>query len=135
MPVAILYSARMEFVRKVPPLPKEITSTTIVTGVDALGRGSDLNNLDALIAGASQVVGAEQTARYLNAGEYFKRRGAALGIDMGGLIRTDEEIAQADEDARMQAMAQNLGPQAINAMGGIAKEQMKQPATEGEQVG
>jgi len=132
-PVAVLYSARMEFVRKVPPLPKEITSTTIVTGIDALGRGSDLQKLDTLIAGSAQVVGPEQIGRYLNVGEYFKRRGASIGIDMGGLIKTDEEIAQADAAAAQQQMVQQLGPQAISQMGGMAKEQMKQtPATAGD---
>ena len=124
LPVARLYELRMMFVRKVPPLPKEITNTAIVTGLDALGRGNDLNNLDALVAGAAQVVGAEQVARYLNAGEYFKRRGAALGIDMSGLIKTDEELAKADEQAQLMALAQNLGPQAISQMGGLAKQEM-----------
>lgn len=139
MPVARLFEARMEAVRKVPPLPKQITTTAIVTGIDALGRGNDLQNLDALIAGGAQFGGPEALGRYLNLGEYFKRRGAALGVDMGGLIRTDEEIAQADQQAQLAAMAQNLGPQAIQAMGGMAKQQMSNDAqaqaTTGEQNG
>lgn len=137
MPVAHLYSARMEFERKVPPLPKEITSTSIVTGIDALGRGNDLQNLDALIAGAANIGGPEVIGRYLNMGEYFKRRGASLGVDMGGLIRSDEEIAQADQQAQLMALAQNLGPQAISQMGGMGKEQMKidAQANQGEQNG
>lgn len=134
MPVAVLYTARMEHNRKVPPLPAEISTIAIVTGLDALGRGNDLQMLDALLGGAQQIVGPEQTAQYLNVGEYFRRRGAALGIDMKGLIRTDQEIADAEERAQLQAMATNLGPQAIAQMGGMAKEQMKQQAT-GEQNG
>lgn len=137
MPAAQLFSVRMEFERKVPPLPKEITSTSIVTGLDALGRGNDLANLDQLIAGAAQLGGPEVIGRYVNLGEYFKRRGAALGVDMGGLIRTDEEIAAADQQAQLVSLAQNLGPQAINAMGGMGKEQMKLEASQatGEQNG
>lgn len=137
MPVATLFSNRMEHERKVPPLPKEITSTSIVTGMDALGRGNDLQNLDALLAGAAQMGGPEVIGRYVNLGEYFKRRGAALGVDMGGLIRTDEEIAQADQQAQLQAMAQNLGPQAIQAMGNMGKQQMVNDAQadQGEQNG
>lgn len=137
MPVAKLFEIRMEFVRKVPPLPKEITSTTIVTGLDALGRGNDLQNLDSFLAGAAQLGGPEAIGRYVNLGEYFKRRGAALGIDMGGLIRTDQEIQAADQAAAQQQMIQQLGPQAIAQMGGMAKEGMKQQpqATTGEQNG
>ncbi|MER8582687.1 portal protein [Mesorhizobium sp. M1423] len=138
MPVAKLFEIRMEFVRKVPPLPKEITSTTIVTGLDALGRGNDLQNLDSFIAGAAQVGGPDAIGRYVNLGEYFKRRGAALGIDMGGLIRSDEEIAASDQQAQQMQMLQQLGPQAIAQMGGMAKEGMKQQppqGTTGEQNG
>lgn len=128
IPSAHLFSIRMEHERKVPPLPKEITSTSIVAGIDALGRGNDLQNLDALIAGAAQMGGAEVIGRYVNLGEYFKRRGAALGVDMGGLIRSDEEIAQADQQAQLMALAQNLGPQAISAMGQMGKQQMANDA-------
>ncbi|PBB68154.1 phage tail protein [Mesorhizobium sp. WSM4312] len=139
LPVARLYEIRMEFVRKVPPLPKELTSTSIVTGLDALGRGNDLQNLDGFLAGAAQLGGSEVIGRYVNLGEYFKRRAAAFGIDTGGLIRTDEEIAQADQQAQQMAMLQQLGPQAISQMGGMAKEGMKQQAqpqaTTGEQNG
>lgn len=134
MPVAKLYSVRMEFVRKVPPLPKEITSTAIVTGLDALGRGNDLANLDALIAGAQQIGGPDVVGRYLNMGEYFKRRGAALGVDMGGLIRTDQEIAEADKQAQLMALAQNLGPQAISQLGGAGRDQMKLDAQQQQQA-
>jgi hypothetical protein len=139
LPVARLFEARMEFVRKVAPLPKEITSTTIVTGLDALGRGNDLQNLDSFLAGAAQLGGPEVIGRYVNLGEYFKRRGAALGIDMGGLIRTDEELQAADQAAQQQQMISQLGPQAISQLGGMAKEGMKQQAqpqaTTGEQNG
>lgn len=128
LPVARLFTLRMEHKRKVPPLPQGITQTAIVTGLDALGRGNDLNNLDALIGGATQIAGPDAVARYLVVGEYFKRRGAALGIDMGGLIRSDEEIQQAEQQAQLMQMAQNLGPQAIGQMGGAARDQMKMDA-------
>ncbi|MGN6552086.1 MAG: portal protein [Pararhizobium sp.] len=134
MPIVKLFEIRMQHKRKVPPLPKEITSTSIVTGLDALGRGNDLRNLDALVSGLAQVIGPEGTARYLNPGEYIKRRGAALGIDMGGLIRSDEEIQQAEQQEQMAAMAQHLGPQAISQMGGMAREAMKSNAS-GDQNG
>jgi len=135
MPVARLFEARMEFLRKVPPLPKEITSTAIVTGLDALGRGNDLANLDALVAGGNQIFGPQVTSRYINPGEYYKRRSAALGIDAGGLVRTDEEIAQADQQAQQQAMIEKLGPQAISQLGGAGRDQMKLQAQQQQATG
>lgn len=124
-PIVPLFERRMEAKRGVPPLPEGVTSMSIVTGMEALGRGNDLQNLDALIAGAANVVGPEAVARYLNVGEYFKRRGASLAIDMGGLIRTEEEIAQSEQQAQLAQLAQNIGPQAIAQAGGLAKETMK----------
>lgn len=121
MPMAKLFQLRMEYSRKVPPLPKEISNTTIVTGLEALGRGSDLTNLDALVAGAQQVVGPQATAQYLNVGEYFKRRSAALGIDTKNLIRSQEEIEQAEQQQQMMQMAQHMGPAAIQQMGKAAE--------------
>lgn len=132
MPVAKLYGIRMEHIRKVPPLPKEISSTTIVTGLDALGRGNDLNNLDALLAGVAQIFGPDAVKRRISDGEYLKRRAAALGVDAGGLIRSDEEIAAEEQQQMMQAMVQKLGPQAISQMGGMAKQQMANDAQEAQ---
>ena len=49
--------------------------------------------------------------------EYLNRRAAALGLETGGLVRTDEEIAQAHQAEAMKAMAEKLGPAAINQVG------------------
>ncbi|PLU17972.1 hypothetical protein BMJ31_21265 [Sinorhizobium medicae] len=132
LPVVRLYEKRMEHNRKVPPLPKGVTSVKVIAGLDALGRGNDLQNLDAFIAGLGQLFGPQEVARRINAGEYMTRRGAALGIDTNGLVRTDEELSQGDQTAQMQQMIEKLGPQAIAQMGGMAREGMKQEAaTEG----
>lgn len=135
LPVIRLYEKRMEHNRKVPPLPKGVTSVKVIAGLDALGRGNDLQNLDAFIAGLGQLFGPEEVARRINAGEYMSRRGAALGIDTNGLVRTDDELAQGDQSAQMQQLMEKLGPQAIAQMGGMAKEGMKQQAEEGAPVG
>ncbi|MQX49607.1 portal protein [Sinorhizobium medicae] len=132
LPVVRLYEKRMEHNRKVPPLPKGVTSVKVIAGLDALGRGNDLQNLDAFIAGLGQLFGPQEVARRINAGEYMTRRGAALGIDTNGLVRTDEELSQGDQTAQIQQMIEKLGPQAIAQMGGMAREGMKQEAaTEG----
>lgn len=124
LPMAKLFEKRMEKNRKVPQLPKEAASPTIITGIDALGRGQDLQNLDAFLIGLGQNFGPEILAQYIKLSEAIKRRGAALGIDMNGLVRTEEEIAQAEQQAQMQALAQNLGPQAIQAFAGLQGKQM-----------
>jgi hypothetical protein len=54
-------------------------------------------------------LGPEVLAKYLNVGEYIKRRGTNLGIDMEGLVRTEEEVVQREQQDQAMAMAQS-GP-------------------------
>jgi hypothetical protein len=74
--------------------------------------------------GLGEQFGPEVIGRYIILGEAIKRRGAALGIDMNNLIRSDDEVAQAEQQAKMEALATNLGPDAIKAMS----------ATQGKQI-
>jgi hypothetical protein len=128
MPVAKLYGLRMESVRKVPPLPKEISSTSIVTGLDALGRGNDLTNLDTFVQGAAQIFGPDVVKQRISPSEYFKRRGAALGIDTGGLVLTDEEIQAEQQSERDHQLATAAAPNAVAQVGGAMRDQQQQAA-------
>jgi hypothetical protein len=84
------------------------------------------------LAGANQVVGPEAVAQYVNVGDYFKRRATALGIETDGLIKTDEEIQAAMQQAQQQEMMMKLGAPAvgpaINALSQQAQTQQQQPS-------
>lgn len=125
LPMVYLFERRMEIKKQVPPLPEGVTEPAIITGIDALGRGQDLRNLDAFLVGLGQAFGPDVIGRYVVLSEAIKRRGVALGIDMDNLIRSEEEVAQAEQQAKMEALAQNLGPQAITAMASIQGKQME----------
>jgi hypothetical protein len=107
--------------KRLPKIPKDIVKPTIVTGVEALGRGNDLNRLDMFLAGANQVVGPQAVTQYLNVSDYFKRRATALGIETEGLIKTEEEIQQAI--AQQQEMMMKLGGPAVAPAINAAQEQ------------
>ena len=115
---------------RLPKLPKDIVKPTIVTGVEALGRGNDLNRLDLFLAGANQVVGPDAVAQYVNLGDYFKRRATALGIDVEGLIKTEEEVQQAMQQTQMQQMTEKLGAPAMGPAINAAQEQYMASAEE-----
>lgn len=110
---------QMQKQRKVPALPKGIVQPTIVTGLEALGRGHDLNKLAAMLEQLGQL-GPETLMKYMNIGDYISRVGTSLGIDMKGLIKSDEEIQQEAQQQMMQQTGQQLAPQAFDAV----KEQM-----------
>jgi hypothetical protein len=52
--------------KKLPKLPDSIVKPTIVTGMEALGRGHDLRKLDMFIQGMSQALGPEVLQQYVN---------------------------------------------------------------------
>jgi len=109
---------------QIPQLPGEITPT-ITTGLEALGRGHDLQRLDMFLNGVLQSLGQEVVASRLNISDYLKRRGTALGIDMSGLIKSDEQIAQEQAQAQQSQMEEMT--QQVSTQGGMdmAKEIVK----------
>lgn len=134
LPVVSVFEGRMEKNRKVPPLPKGAVKPQITTGIEAIGRGIDLRNLRAFTMDIVQTLGPELAFDYLSGTEYIKRAAASYGIDTNGLIKTDEEVAQAQQARKLEALTQSLGPQAITAMGGMGKEVLKNqlaPANQG----
>jgi len=116
IPLVNLMINRMQRQKKLPAFPKNVIKPKIITGVEALGRGNDLNKLEMFVAGAAQTVGPQALQTYLNLDAYFKRRAASLGISIEGLIKTEEEIQAEQQQAQQMALAQQLGPNAINAM-------------------
>tara|TARA_R110000823_G_scaffold65168_2_gene153002 strand:- start:13599 stop:14936 length:1338 start_codon:yes stop_codon:yes gene_type:complete len=112
---------RMQRAKELPTLPKGVVEPVIVTGIEALGRGNDLNKLDTFMEAVMQI--PEATSR-VNWADYMTRRATALGIDTEGLIKTDEQVQQEQQQAQMMQMAQQgLGP-AIGAAGQMAKQGM-----------
>jgi hypothetical protein len=133
LPIVTRLMDKMSKEKRLPKLPKDIVKPTIVTGVEALGRGNDLQRLDLFLAGANQVVGPQAVTQYLNVNDYFKRRATALGIETEGLIKTEEEIQQAMQQAQMMEMAQKLGAPAVAPAVNAAQEQYMAQQQQSEQ--
>jgi hypothetical protein len=117
----IMYA--MERAKKLPTLPEGTVEPVIVTGMEALGRGNDLARLDQFIAVVQQIPDA---AGMINWNDYLTRRGTALGIDMKGLVKSDEQVAQEQQQAQQMAMMQQAMNPAIQAGGKVIQERMKQ---------
>lgn len=118
---------------KLPALPNGI-NPVIVTGIEALGRGHDLQKLDVFLGGLAQMLGP-QALQYLNIGEYMSRRAVALDLDISNLIRSEEEIAAERQQQMQLEMMNRLGPQVINQAGGMMKQDVANQAQEGNPSG
>lgn len=114
--------------KRLPKVPEEYVKPVVITGVDALGRGNDLAKLDTFLVGLQQVLGPEAVMQYVNIREYLARRAAALGIETDGLVKTEEELAAAQQQTMMQNMTRELGPNVINQVGKSVQSGAVDPA-------
>ena len=92
----------------------------ITTGLEALGRGNDATKLRQFIADLA-ATNNPQVLGYLNLPDFIKRIGAARGIDMNGLVKTAEEVAQEQQEARNQQMMQ----QVVGSASGVLPDLIK----------
>lgn len=115
LPLVNRFIKRMTDNDSLPAIPDNLVTPAIVTGIDALGRGNDLNRLDIYLQGIAQTLGPEILGKFINFREYMNRRASALGIETDGLVKSEEEIAQEQQQQQMMMMAQQLGPQGLQA--------------------
>lgn len=113
--------ARMTSAKKLPSLPEGVTQPVITTGLEALGRGHDLNKYDMFLK-ALAPLGPEVLAQYMNVGDYITRIGTSLGIDLDGLVKSQDQLAAEQEAAQQQQQMQQMMDMAKPAIGPLAKE-------------
>ncbi len=106
--------------KRLKPLPKKIVRPTIVTGLEALSRGNDLQKLDVLVQGIERF-GPEAVATHLSLSEYFARRAIALGINTKGLVHSAEQVQKNQDAAQQQALISQVVPHAAKSVGDIVK--------------
>lgn len=110
LPLVRVLMKQMESSGKLPSLPKDLIKPMVTTGLEALGRGHDLNKLTQFIQQLAPL-GPEVLAQYMNIGDYISRVGTSLGIDTQGLVKPEEQIAQERQQAMMAQMSQQVGPE------------------------
>jgi hypothetical protein len=115
---------------KMPKMPKDSIKPTVVTGIEALGRGQDLNKLATFLQ-YLQPLGAEVIASEMNLNDYIDRLAASLGIDTSGLIKSEEQKAQ-EQAMQQQMMQQQQMEQAAMGAAQAAAPQIAKGAMEAE---
>jgi len=115
-----------------PQLPKGSVVPRIVTGIDALGRGQDLSNLQGF---ANDVLAFAQVnprvARKLNWDNLIQRMANGRNVNIVGLIRPDAELDAEDAQAQQQQQANAM---IDKAAGPAAKAIADQVSAAGEQA-
>jgi hypothetical protein len=91
---------------KVPKLPKDLVKVVMTVGLAAVGRGNDLEQLVRFVTTLAQTLGPEALAQNVKSPELIKRMAYSMGIDVLGLVKTEEELAAEQQQAQQMAMAQ-----------------------------
>lgn len=121
MPIIKVLLKLLQATSKIPNLPKEAIEPVVSTGLEALGRGQDLERLSTVINAWAQLAPLSQDPD-LNMRNLKQRIASAAGVDVTGLLMSIEEKQQ--QQAEM--MAQQAGMSGANAMGAQAGAMMGQ---------
>jgi len=93
---------------EINPTVLKITTPSITTGIGAISRERDFNNLNVMLQSMAQL-GPEVLMRYMKIESYLAQVATSLGIDPYEIIKTPEQIQQEDaarQQQEQQAMAQ-----------------------------
>ena len=131
---------------KLPPTPKsqetgeDLVMPKLVTGLEAIGRGDDMNKLTEFIGIAQQALGAEVMQKFINMEEALRRLAASASIDTTNLVKTAEQLQQEEaaaaaqmQQAQQQQMMQEM--MKSGAASKIADNYTKEGAPYGPQFG
>jgi hypothetical protein len=100
---------------KLPALPKGVVQPVIVTGLEALGRGNDLNRLLTFLNSIDTLANAPQE---LNKSNVILQIATALNLPTEGLVYSQQELQAMQSQQQMSDIAQSTIP-------GVASELTK----------
>lgn len=114
--------------KRIPELPKEVAEPKIVTGIDGLGRGNDLESLR-MFADTGMLLGQETFVQSVQPLDFLTRVGTALGFDMDGLLKTQEMLQAENKEATSNQMMSSVLPEITKGMMAAEQpqEQIQQP--------
>jgi Bacteriophage head to tail connecting protein. len=126
-PLVVRIMHQMASAGQLPHLPDNAVAPQIVTGVEGLGRASETQRLDMLVANVGQLFGPETVAKTFNPRAYMRRKAAGLSLDVGDLVYTEEQAAQMQQQAMLAQATEKLGPSLIGAMSKGAEQPQQTP--------
>lgn len=127
LPLVNLLMARMQQQRRLPKLPKDKIKPTIVTGLEALGRGNDNERLVGFMQDIAPF--QKELAPYMKVRNLATRVAASRQIDIKDLFKTEEEVKADQQQQMQQTLLAQAAPNLINQGGALLKGAQEQAAT------
>lgn len=98
-----------------PELPKKDLKITITTGLEALGRGHELQKIRTFVGVAKETVGEQETTLHLEVTPILEKIAVAVGLTPKDYVKSADAVAAEKQRQAMQAAVEKIGP-------GVAKE-------------
>ena len=120
---------------KIQKLPNDFVKPIVSVGYSTIGRQADLEKTARFMQILQQTMGPESVATYVQPSELIKRLASAMGMDLNGLVKTEQQLAEEQQAAQKQAMMQQLmqsgmaDPKKL-ADAAATTQEMSQPPTE-----
>lgn len=117
---------------KLPKLP-DMVKPVVSVGLAAVGRGNDLEKTARFMQILQQSIGPDGIATYVMPAELIRRLAASMGMDIIGLVKTDEQMAAEQQQQQQMAMAQQAmqggmaDPQKLANAAAISQEMAAAP--------
>jgi hypothetical protein len=96
--------------------------------LEAIGRGNDKQRLTDFLQVVAASIGPEQFLQYINPSELIRRYAASDGIDIAGLVKSEQDMQAEMAQQQQVQLAQQLTQGAVN--NGLTTPQ-PQPAAAG----
>jgi len=92
--------------KKLPKLPEDLVQPVVSVGLAAVGRGNDLEKTARFMGILQQTLGPEGLVTYVKPAELIRRLAGAMGIDIIGLVKTEEQLMAEQQAQQQMAMTQ-----------------------------
>ena len=112
---------------EIPRIPKGMVKPIIVAGINALGRGQDVQALGSFLQTIAQTMGPEAIQQYINPDEVIKRLAAAQGIDVLNLVKSMQELQEEQQQQAQQAQEMEQMKQMPNILNTPMADPTKNP--------
>ena len=106
---------------EIEPKALKVTTPAISTGINAISREKDFQNLNVMLQSLGQL-GPEVVSQYLDIGKYISKVASALGMNPEDIVKSPEQIQMEQQQAMMMQQAQMQQEQA-NQMEQLAVKQ------------
>ncbi|MEB3360692.1 MAG: portal protein [Synechococcaceae cyanobacterium] len=91
---------------RLPKMPEGLVKPVVSVGLAAVGRGNDLEKTARFMQILQQTIGPEGVANYVMPLELIRRLASSMGMDIIGLVKTEEQLEAEQAQQQQMAMAQ-----------------------------